>query len=115
MAAERIELGEVNYLEGESVWEGLLAQVPRAFWPDKPVYAGSPHIVSKMTGLRFAHMTSIGVGNVMEFQINFGIPGVVIGFFILGWCIGTLDLKAAVAEQRGDLSKTVLFFLPAQP
>ena len=35
----------------------------------------------------------------MEFQINFGTPGVVVGFLILGWLIGTLDLKAAVAEQ----------------
>jgi len=53
------------------------------------------------------------VGNVMEFQINFGIPGVVVGFFLLGWLIGTLDLKAAVAERRGDLGGVVLFFLPA--
>jgi hypothetical protein len=48
----------------------------------------------------------------MEFQINFGIPGVVIGFVVLGWLIGTLDLKAAVAEARGDLGGVILFFLP---
>jgi putative effector of murein hydrolase LrgA (UPF0299 family) len=48
----------------------------------------------------------------MEFQINFGIPGVVIGFFVLGWLIGTLDVKAAVAERRGDLGRLILFFLP---
>ena len=95
-----------------SVWEGLLSLVPRAFWPEKPVFAGSPQIVSKMTGLRLSPTTSFGVGNVMEFQINFGIPGVVIGFFVLGWLIGTLDLKAAVAERRGDLGGVILFFLP---
>ena len=66
-----------------------------------------------MTGLRLSPATSFGVGNVMEFQINFGIPGVVIGFFVLGWLIGMLDLKAAVAEGRGDLGRVVLFFLPA--
>ena len=65
-----------------------------------------------MTGLRLSPTTSFGVGNVMEFQINFGIPGVVIGFFVLGWLIGTLDLKAAVAEGRGDLGRVILFFLP---
>jgi hypothetical protein len=112
LAARRIERGQVNYLQGESVWEGLLALVPRAFWPEKPVYAGSPQIVSEMTGLRLSPNTSFGVGNVMEFQINFGIPGVVIGFFGLGWLIGTLDLKAAVAEARGDLGGAILFFLP---
>jgi putative effector of murein hydrolase LrgA (UPF0299 family) len=66
-----------------------------------------------MTGLRLSPTTSFGVGNVMEFQINFGIPGVVIGFFVLGWLIGMLDLEAAVAEGRGDLGRVVLFFLPA--
>ena len=65
-----------------------------------------------MTGLRLSPTTSFGVGNVMEFQINFGIPGVVVGFFLLGWLIGTLDLKAAVAERRGDLGRMILFFLP---
>ena len=112
LAARRLDQGRVNYLEGESVWEGLEALVPRAFWPDKPVFAGSPQIVSKMTGLRFNRETSIGVGNVMEFQINFGTPGVVVGFLILGWLIGTLDLKAAMAERRGELGKVILFFLP---
>jgi len=112
LAARRIEQGQVDYLEGESVWEGLQALVPRAFWPEKPVYAGSPQIVSKMTGLVLSRDTSFGVGNVMEFQINFGIPGVVIGFLGLGWLIGTLDLKAAIAERQGELGKVILLFLP---
>lgn len=94
------------------MWEGVLALVPRVFWPDKPVAAGSPQIVMKMTGLRLSSTTSFGVGNVMEFQINFGIPGVVIGFFLLGWAIGTLDLRAALAERQGDLGRVILFFLP---
>jgi len=102
----------VNYLKGESVRDGLLALVPRAFWPKKPVFAGSPQIVAKMTGLQLSKNTSFGVGNVMEFQINFGTPGVVVGFLILGWLIGKLDLKAAIAENRGDLGSVILFFLP---
>jgi len=113
LAAQRIQQGQVDYLDGDSVYEGLLALVPRAFWPEKPVSAGSPQIVAKMTGLRLSPASSFGVGNVMEFQINFGIPGVVVGFFVLGWLIGTLDLKAAAAEGRGDLGTVVLFFLPA--
>jgi energy-coupling factor transporter transmembrane protein EcfT len=112
LAAKRIQLGQVDYLEGDSVWEGFLALVPRALWPEKPVFAGSPQIVSKMTGLRLSPTTSFGVGNVMEFQINFGVPGVVIGFLALGGLIGLLDLRAAVAEGRGDLGTVILFFLP---
>ena len=112
LAARRIERGQAEYLKGESFWEGLLALVPRVFWRDKPVYGGSPQIVSKMTGLQFSSTTSMGVGNVMEFQINFGVPGVVIGFFLLGWAIGKLDLKAAIAERQGELGTAILFFLP---
>jgi hypothetical protein len=112
LAAKRIQLGQVDYLKGDSVWEGLLSLVPRLLWPEKPVFAGSPQIISKMTGLQLSPTTSFGVGNVMEFQINFGIPGVVIGFLLLGWLIGMLDRKAAVAESRGDLGTAVLFFLP---
>ena len=112
LTARRIQFGQVQYLWGESVWEGLLALVPRVFWPEKPVFGGSPKIVAKMTGLRLNSETSFGVGNVMEFQANFGIPGIVLGFLLLGWAIGKLDFKAAVAESQGDLGKAVLFFLP---
>ena len=112
LAARRIERGQVGYLNGESLWEGLLALVPRVFWPEKPVYGGSPQIVSKMTGLHFNSQTSVGVGNVMELQVNFGYPGIVVGFFVLGWAIGKLDLKAAMAERQGDLGGAILFFLP---
>jgi hypothetical protein len=112
LAARRIQLGLTDYILGDSLWQGLLSLVPRVLWPEKPVFSGSPEIVSKMTGLHLSPKTSFGVGNVMEFQINFGIPGVVIGFFCLGWLIGTLDLKAAAAEARGDLGGAIIFFLP---
>ena len=113
LAAQRIQQGQVKYLKGNSVWEGMLSLVPRLFWPEKPVFAGSPHIVAKMTGLRLSPTSAFGVGNVMEFQINFGIPGVVVGFLALGWVIGRLDIKAAEAERRGEVGKVILYFLPA--
>jgi len=113
LAAARIQDGRSKHLYGQSLWEGLLALVPRILWPQKPVFAGSPEIVSKMTGLRLSPTTSFGIGNVMELQINFGMPGVVIGFLGLGWLIGTLDLRAALAEVQGDLRTTILYFLPS--
>lgn len=113
LAATRIQDGAVDYLYGRSVWEGLIALVPRAIWPEKPVVAGSPKIVSEMTGLVLSETTSFGVGNVMEFHINFGIPGVIGGFLILGWLLGMLDRKAAMAEASGDLGRVPIYFLPA--
>jgi len=113
LAAKRIDEGQVGYLYGRSIWEGLQALVPRIIWPDKPVFAGSPKIVSEMTGLELSEWSSFGIGNVMEFQINFGVGGVVGGFLVLGWLIGMLDRKAAAAERRGELDRAILFFLPA--
>ena len=113
LAATRIGDGEVDYLNGQSVINGLVALVPRAFWADKPVTGGSGQIVADMTGLELNEDTSWGVGNVMEFYINFGLPGLVGGFVCLGWLIGFLDLKAATAEWRGDLKSVFVYFLPA--
>ena len=113
LAAERLEDGRVQYLRGRSVWEGVQAMVPRALWPEKPVVAGSPKIVSEMTGLTLSKETSFGVGNVMEFHINFGIPGVIGGFLLLGFALGRLDRRSAEANARGDLGQIFLFFIPA--
>ena len=112
LAAQRIDAGMVDYLHGRSVWEGLQALVPRALWPDKPVRAGSGRIVSEMTGLVLSEETSFGVGNVMEFDINFGIPGVIIGFLVLGVVIGLLDLRAAISDMTGDFGLAFMYFCP---
>jgi len=112
LAATRIEQGSVDYLYGGSLWEGVIALVPRALWPDKPVTAGSPKIVSEMTGLKLNENTSFGVGNVMEMQINFGIPGLVVGFFLLGFLLRALDRYAAVSLRRADFGNAFVGFLP---
>jgi hypothetical protein len=113
LAARRIQDGEVDYLNGQSVIDGMLSLIPRAYWPDKPVTGGSGRIVAEMTGLQLDEDTSWGVGNVMEFYINLGLPGIVGGFVALGWLIGFLDLKAASAEWRGDFKSAIVPFLTA--
>lgn len=113
LAAVRIDEGQVDYLYGRSLWEGAMSLVPRYVWPDKPVFGGSGQIVAEMTGLMLNEETSFGVGNVMEFHINFGILGVVLGFLILGWLIRRLDRKAALAVSNADPGRAILFFLPA--
>jgi hypothetical protein len=113
LAATRIDQGQVEYLYGRSLWEGVQSLVPRALWPDKPVTGGSPEIVAEMTGLQLSESTSFGVGNVMEFQVNFGILGVVAGFLLLGFLLGWLDRAAALAERSGNLGRTFVHVLPA--
>ena len=113
LAAQNLTKGNVDYLYGSSVTDAILSLVPRALWPGKTVFGGSPAVVSKMTGLTLSVTTSFGVGNVMEFYINFGIVGIVVGFLILGWALGRFDHRSALAEARGDYATAILFFLPA--
>jgi hypothetical protein len=113
LAADRIDQGLVELRYGASFYDALIAIIPRALWPDKPVFGGSGTIVRDMTGLPLSMTTSWGVGQVMEFYINFGWYSLVLGFITLGWLIGRLDLHAAVAEQRGDARSLFVCFLPA--
>lgn len=112
-SAQRIESGQVGYIEGRSIWEGVLSLVPRILWPSKPVYAGSPGIIMEMTGFVVNESTSYGVGNVMELYISYGISSLVIGFFLLGGLFRWLDHGAARCGQAGDYGGMVLYFLPA--
>jgi hypothetical protein len=112
LSAQKIDDGSVNYLYGRSVVDAFLALVPRVLWPGKTVFGGSPDIVMEMTQLRLTETTSWGVGQVMEFYINFGLPGLVLGFLSLGWAMGRLDHRAALAEATGDYPTAMLFFLP---
>ena len=113
LAAARITAGEEQYLYGRTIRDGFLAVIPRVLWPDKQIVAGSGSIVADMTGLTLAKGTSFGVGNVMEFHINFGVPGVVFGFLIFGWVLGKLDRRAAETDTKGQLGSTFIYFLPA--
>jgi energy-coupling factor transporter transmembrane protein EcfT len=101
-----------DYAHGDTLWDALLAPIPRAIWPDKPTEAGSGDLVTRYTGIDFAPGTSVGVGQVMEFYANFGTPGVVLGFLIMGVIITGLDWQAAERLQRSDLRGFVLWYLP---
>lgn len=113
LAANRLEDGRVEYLAGQSIVDGLISLVPRALWPSKPVYGGSPAIVRRMTGLDLDLNTSWGVGQVMEFYINFAMPGLIIGFVLLGALLGWLDRMAAYKLRTSPNGGVFLYFLPA--
>jgi hypothetical protein len=115
MAAQNIEEGTAHFLYGKSVWDGMVALVPRVIWPGKPVYAGSARIVADFTGLPLEESASWAVGNVMEFYVNGGILGVVLGFLGLGWFLGRLDFLGSKAESNGDTSVLLTCFLILVP
>ena len=100
-----------DFADGETIKMAAFAVVPRILWPEKPVYAGSPGLVSEYTGLEFAHGTSVGVGQVMEFHINYGTTGVVIGFMLMGMIITVIDITAWRRLLTGNPFSFVLLYL----
>ena len=90
----------------------LWSLVPRALWPDKPPVGGGGSVVSNFTGIAFAANTSVGAGNPFEFYINFGWPGVVGGFLLLGLLLSWHDRNLFSGLQRNDLRAVVLYGLP---
>ncbi len=102
-----------QFANGETLADAALALVPRVLWPDKPVSAGSGNVVADWTDLTFAQDTSVGIGHVMEFYINFGKVGVAIGFSILGAVLALIDEKARKNLYSGDYGTFILLYTPA--
>ena len=101
-----------GFAHGETLREAFWALVPRIIWPEKPVGAGSGTWVSRYTGLEFEEGTSVGMGQVLEFYINFGTVGVLVGFVILGTVIAAVDSVARSRLVLGDWPRFVLWYVP---
>jgi hypothetical protein len=110
-AVRNLKAGYVDYARGATLEQAAVALVPRIIWPDKPVRAGGNTLVTSFTGIAFASGTTVGVGQLMEFYINFGTPGVIVGFFLLGLVIAGFDRAAALALQRGDWRTFAFWYL----
>lgn len=104
------EAGMVDLAYGGTV--PVWALIPRALWPDKPVVGGGLDVVSAFTGLRFGKNTSVGAGQVLEFYINFGKPGVLIGFAMLGFALMWLDCKIMSAFAEANMRRLIICAMP---
>jgi hypothetical protein len=104
-----VHTGDFAY--GGTMLDGVLVLIPRVIWPDKPTGAGSGDLVSQYTGLRFQADTSVGIGQVMEFYVNFGSAGVVAGFFLLGALMTWLDRGARRCLDHDDWLRFARWFV----
>ncbi|MEO7190499.1 MAG: hypothetical protein ABI051_05540 [Vicinamibacterales bacterium] len=111
-AAVWIGNGFAPYGHGTTLVDAALALVPRVFWPDKVVAAGSGDLVSQYTGMQFAEDTSVGIGEVMEFYVNFGTIGVLLGFVVLGGVVLLFDERAGWHLRQGNVQRACLWYLP---
>lgn len=105
--------GSAELAYGGTVWDALVALVPRAIWPNKPAVAGSGNLVSDYTGIRFEQGTSVGIGQVMEAYVNFGRAGIVVCFLSLGFVVVLADGASYARLARGEGTEFLVRYLPA--
>ena len=97
--------GEVELLYGATV--PFWALIPRAIWPDKPAVGGGRDLVTEFTGIGFDESTSVGAGQVLEFYANFGMPGVLAGFAVLGFILMRLDQRMMRAFAMRNINGVI--------
>jgi hypothetical protein len=110
-AAMRVTPALVPFENGATLVGALFSIIPRAIWPDKPTVGGSGNYAAEHTLTEFAAGTSVGIGQVFEFYINYGTAAVIIGFIIFGFMLRKFDIAFARALQSGDLLKAHFYFL----
>ena len=62
--------------------------------------------------MSFAEGTSVGIGQVMEWYVNFGLVGVFFGFLGYGIALAWIDHMAYARRTAGDWSGFAQWFLP---
>jgi hypothetical protein len=101
------------FAEGQTLWVAITAWIPRMLWPGKPVLGGSGNLVTTYTGQKLSETSSFGVGQVLEFYVNFGAKSVFLGMLILGLVLGFLDRRAAFHFHNRDFWNMTRWMLPA--
>ncbi len=111
--AARVNLDNrfIPYAEGETIRNALVAFIPRIIWPDKPIVAGGSEIVTRYTLMDFAFGTTVSAGQAMEFYINYGLTGVVIGFALIGFVFAWLDSRSAYHLDSNNLVRFLRWYL----
>lgn len=81
--------------EGGALIGAAIAHIlqPRFLFPEKQVLPSDSEATAFYTGIPVAPSgvssdTSISIGYVGDLYIDFGLPGVVLGSLVLGWCFG---------------------------
>jgi hypothetical protein len=110
LAIQRHEQGLLDFLYGSTV--PVWALVPRAIWPEKPDVGGGRTVVKDVTGLDLDESTSFGAGQILEFYVNFGTFGVIIGMFGLGALLRRLDQGIIRALNELDARTLLVSAMP---
>ncbi len=105
---------EIPYWKGDTYTTLATSMVPRFLWPDKPV-----KVLGQSFGHRYGFLhatnrsTAINLPYMVEFFVNFGGAGVILGMMIVGFIYRVLDTLVNRPGQSPLLSMIgVVILLP---
>ncbi|MDB6120346.1 MAG: hypothetical protein JWO08_4127 [Verrucomicrobiaceae bacterium] len=107
-----IQSGRVEAAQGGTLYAAALSIIPRILWPGKPATGGSGSLVARFTGVKVAEGTSMGVGQVLEFYVNWKMDSVIIGFLLFGMVMRYIDQASGDYLAHGDLWSCARWLLP---
>ena len=99
---------EEAYGLNDNIWVDLTTfMIPRVIWTDKPS-ASDPR---KFSDLYFNYgETSYGITPVGDLLRNYGLPGVFLGMFVLGFILKAI-YKALINEKTPSVWRSTLYFM----
>jgi oligosaccharide repeat unit polymerase len=83
--------GKLDYEYGATLITIFIAWIPREFWPNKPVTNVDNTIGIQVYGATTYGSGAVPPGIIAELYWNFWVPGVLIGCFLLGLLLKTID------------------------
>ncbi|MGP1371586.1 MAG: hypothetical protein ACTS3T_02065 [Almyronema sp.] len=88
---------------GQQLGGALLFWVPRSIWLDKPISTGA-YVAEKYLGSHYAvYNNNLSSPFIEELYIDFHIPAIVVGCFLLGLLFGYLDYSYKQAVEFSSI------------
>jgi len=97
----------LDYQYGRTFANWLLAPVPRALYPDKPMIATGPIIGTEIYNTR---LSGVPPGFIAELYWNFYIPGVIFGMLFMGVLLKRLHLLFRNMQGQREIVVPVYLF-----
>jgi hypothetical protein len=107
-----------NFAEGSTLKNSIFWNlIPRLVYPGKPITGGSSELARVYGGLQIEEGTSVGIGPISEFYINFGTAGAVIGMIVMGGLYGMVigKLFRQPLQPFGYIYAAVAFIAVIRP
>jgi oligosaccharide repeat unit polymerase len=99
---------QIPYEYGKTLVTWLFAPIPRTSWPEKPIISSGQAFGEEIYQYGVDQATGIPPGLIPELYWNFGLPGVIIGMFLIGFSL-RVTYNAFILRGGQSLTSMILY------